>query len=160
MQEKQKWGNVLNIHKPEQSNPNIKEWVKDNFPYLCVRIRKSKNYVMRLQFSKDIVLIQQKGRCIPVHLRERVEKELNKLIDQKHIIKLDKCSDRQFISPIVITVKKDQTMKLALDSKSWTNLFTRINIKYLQVVKSNKNQQTLFSTFDLRYAYSQTQWIS
>ena len=27
-------------------------------------------------------------------------------MDQKHIIKLDKCSDRQFIDPIVITVKK------------------------------------------------------
>ena len=38
-------------------------------------------------------------------------------MDQNHIIKLDKCSDRQFICPIVITVKKDQTVKLALDSK-------------------------------------------
>ena len=38
-------------------------------------------------------------------------------MDQKHIIKLDKCSDRQFISPIVISVKKDQTVNLALNSK-------------------------------------------
>ena len=35
----------------------------------------------------------------------------------KRITKLDKCLDRQFISPIVITVKKDQTIKMALDSK-------------------------------------------
>ena len=48
----------------------------------------------------------KKGRCIPVHLQQRVEGELNKLMDQNHIIKLDKCSDRQFISPIVITVKR------------------------------------------------------
>ena len=76
---------------------------------------------MKTQFIKEFVPIQQKGRHIPIHLQERVEGELNKLIDQKHIIKLDKCSDRQFISPIVITVKKDQTVKLALDSKKINN---------------------------------------
>ena len=31
--------------------------------------------------------------------------------------KLSSCSDEHFISPIVITVKKDQSIKLALDSK-------------------------------------------
>ena len=73
---------------------------------------------MKTQFSQDSVPIQQKGRRIPVHLQKRVEKEINKLIDQNHIIKLDKCSDQKFISPIVITVRKDQTVKLvALDSK-------------------------------------------
>ena len=107
---------MLNISEQE-SNPEIKKWVKDNFPQLFVRIGKSKNHVMRTQFSKDIRPIQQKGRRVTVHLQERVEKELNKLIDQKHIIKSDKCSDRQFINPIVIIVKKGQTVKLALDRK-------------------------------------------
>ena len=36
VQEKQRRENVLNIHE-EQSNPNIKERVKDKFPQLCVR---------------------------------------------------------------------------------------------------------------------------
>ena len=57
-------------------------------------------------------------------------------------------------------------MKLALGSKK-INVFIhknkyQINIDLLldniaQVVKSNDNQQTLFSTLDLRYAYSQIQ---
>ena len=86
-------------------------------------------------------------------------------MDQNHIIKLDKCSDRQFISPIVITVKKNQTVKLALDSKKINkfihkNKYQMPNIELLldniaQVVKSDKSKQTLFSTLDLRYAYSQ-----
>ena len=109
--------------------------------------------------------MQQKRRRISIHLRERVEGELNKLIDQKHIIKLDKCSDQQFISPIVITLKKDQTVKLALDSKKINkfihkNKYQMPNIDLLlsniaQVVKSYKTKQTLFSKLDLRYAYSQ-----
>ena len=72
---------------------------------------------MRTQFKEEFIPVQQKGRRVPVHLQKRVEKKLNKLMDQKHIIKLDKFSDRQFISSIVITVKKDQTVKLALDPK-------------------------------------------
>ena len=70
-------------------------------------LEKAKNHVMKTQFTPDVTPIQQKGRRIPIQLQERVEKELNKLIDQQHILKLEKCSDKQFISAIVITVKKD-----------------------------------------------------
>ena len=120
---------------------------------------------MKTQFIEEFVPIQQKGRRIPIHLQELVEGELNKLIDQKRIIKLDKCSDQQFISPIVITVKKDQTVKLALDSKKiikfiHKNKYQMPNIDLLldniaPVVKSDKTKPTLFSKLDLRYAYSQ-----
>ena len=72
--------------------------------------------MMKTQFNHDFMQIQQKGRRIPMHLQERVEGKLNKLMNQNHIIKLDKCSDRQLTCLIVITVKKDQTVKLALDS--------------------------------------------
>ena len=81
--------------------------------------------MMRTQFTKEFIPIQQKGRRIPIHLQERVKGELNKIKDQKHIIKLDKCSDRQFISPIVVTVKKDQTVKLALDLKKINELISK-----------------------------------
>ena len=164
IQEKQKQ-NVLNVREQEESDPEIKQWVRDNFQKLCIRIGKSKHHVMRTQFSKDFTPIQQKSQRIPVHLQERVEEELNKPMDQKHIIKLGKCSDRQFISPIVITVKKDQTVKLALDSKKINkfihkNKYRLPNIDLLldniaQVVKSDKSKQTLFSPLDLCYTYLQ-----
>ena len=157
--------NVHAIREQEESDPAIKQWVKDNFAQLFVRIGKSKNHTMKTQFIKDFFPIQQKGRRIPTHLEERMEGELNKLIDQKHIIKQDKYSDRQFISPIVITVKKGQTVKLTLDSKKINkfihkNNYQNPNIDLLlhniaQVVKSDKTKQTMFSKFDLRYAYSQ-----
>ena len=123
---------------------------------------------MRTQFSKEFIPIQRKSQRIPSHLQERVEGELNKLIDQKHIIKLDKCSDRQFISPIVITAKKVQTVRFALDSKKISKLihmnkYQMPNIdlpldNIAQVDKSDKTKQTLFSKLDLRYAYSQI-WL-
>ena len=86
---------------------------------------KSKNHVMRTQLLQIITPIQQKGQRTQIHLEKRVETELNRLVDQKHIKKLG--FDKQFISPIVTTVKKDQTFKLALDSNP-TNKFIPINI--------------------------------
>ena len=83
---------VLNVQQNDESNHEIRHWwVKANFQQLCIRIGKSKHHVMRTQFSKEFEPIQQKGRRTPIHLQERVEAELNNLIDQKHIIKLDKC---------------------------------------------------------------------
>ena len=122
---------------------------------------------MKTQFSKEFEPVQQKGRRQQIHLQERFKAELNKLIDHKHIIKLDKCSDKQFISPIVITDKKDQTVKLALDSKKINkylhkNKHQMPNIDLLlddiaQMVKSDKLNQSLFTTLDLRYVYSKIQ---
>ena len=45
------------------------------------------------------------------------QSKTQKFIRRKTYKKLSSCPDKCFISPIVDTVKKDQTIKLALDSK-------------------------------------------
>ena len=72
---------ILYVQQNDESNHEIKQWVKDNFQQLCVRIGKSKHHVMKTQFNKDFEPIQQKGRRITIHLQGRVEAELNKLIE-------------------------------------------------------------------------------
>ena len=78
---------------------------------------------MQTQFIKAANPIQQKVRQIPIQLQERVKK--HKLIDQKRLVKFNTRLDKQFISSIVMTLKKDQTVKQALDSKISTNLSTK-----------------------------------
>ena len=51
----------LNIREQEESDPDIKQWVKNNFQQICIRIGKLKNHTMKTQFSKDFMPIQQKG---------------------------------------------------------------------------------------------------
>ena len=81
-------------------------------------------------------------------------------------MKLTSCSDKNFISPIVITAKKDKTVKLALDSKILNksidkNEYQMLNIDNLidtiqQTLNTNASQETAyFSILDLKYAYSQ-----
>ena len=100
-----------------------------------------------------------------------MEQEIRSPIDQGYLTKLENCSDQHFISPIKITVKKDQTNKLAMDSKQiykmiHKNKYQMPNIDVLldSVAQSaqerhNKPGTTLFSTIDLRYAYSQVKKI-
>ena len=66
---------------------------------------------------------QHKGRLVSLHLIDKVERELNKLIEDKQITKLDKCSDEYFISAVVITVKHDKSIIIALDSKKLNDAF-------------------------------------
>ena len=46
-----------------------------------------------------------------------MEIELDELIQDKQIIKFEKCPEDLFVSPVVITVEKDKSVKLALESK-------------------------------------------
>ena len=54
---------------------------------------------------------------MPINLQDKVNIELKKLLDEKHIIKLTNWTEKYFIFPMDVTVKKDQAIKLALDSK-------------------------------------------
>ena len=91
--------------------------------------------------------------------------ELEKLLNERHIEKLTNCSDQFFISPIVITVKKDQSIKIALDSKILNkaiheNKYQMPNIDSLiqtisQTLSTAPQDTAYFTTLDLQYAYSQ-----
>ena len=60
----------------------------------------------QFKIPQNYRVIHQKGRKVPIHLQPKVKIELEKLLNEGHIEKLNICSDQFFISPIVITVKK------------------------------------------------------
>ena len=60
-------------------------------------------------------------------MTDKVDKEIKHLLETKQKIKLEKCSDDMFISPIVVTVKHNKSIKLALDSKLLNDAIVKIN---------------------------------
>ena len=72
---------------------------------------------VKIQLKKDARLFQQKGRPTPIHLQQSVEKEINELTKQGHIENASNIDENCFVSPAVITVKKDNSVKIALDSR-------------------------------------------
>ena len=102
---------------------------------------------------------------MPITLQDKVDKEINRLINEGHIIKLQECSDKYFVSPIVITVKKDGSIKLALESRQLNkqvhkNKYQMPNIDELvdgisQIIAERKTGDVYFTTLDFTYAYGQ-----
>ena len=68
-------------------------------------------------FHEPLKPIQLKGILVPLHSLDSVKTELNRLKNEGHFKKLQYCDENRFISLIVITCRKDKSIKLALDSK-------------------------------------------
>ena len=93
-----------------------------------------------------------------------MKKELEKLIEKGHLEKADKTTENCFVSPAVITIKKDKSVKIALDSRklnescikrkatmpNMEELISQISAKITQ-----NNGEIWMSKIDLDYAYGQ-----
>ena len=120
---------------------------------------------MKIQMKEDTKLIQQKGRPIPIHLQQSEEKEIEKLLKQGHIEKANNIEENCFVSPAVITVKKDKSVKIALDSRKLNEITVKRkapmpNMEKLISRRSRKTaggpaDEIWISKFDLDYAYCQ-----
>ena len=148
----------------EQSGP-WKEKFYEVFKPLFDRKGRSVHHVVNITFKYPLCPIQEKGRRILIHVQGKVEKEIEKLLLEGHIQKLDKCTSDCFIAPIVITVKKDDSIKLALDAKPinrqlYKNKYQMPNVEELldgvsQIVTAQTAGTLFFTVLDLKYAYSQ-----
>ena len=102
---------------------------------------------------------------MPVHIQDKVGQEIQKLIHEGHVVKFNKCTSEYFISPIVITAKKDGSVKLAMDAKPMNeqihkNHYQMPNLLELldsaaQIITSDISGDVWFTSLDLKYAFSQ-----
>ena len=161
-------GKQINSISSIETEKNIIKWIYNKYPHLCTRLGKSKNHVAKSIFKQNHSPIQRKGRRVPLILLEKVEIELNKLIQDKQISKLEKCPDDLFVSPVVITVKKDKSVKIALDSKKSNKAIHKnkyqiqskdhlVDAVALFITQRKDSPGTFwFSKKDLKYGYSHT----
>ena len=84
----------------------FKKGIANQFRQLISRTGRSK---IKSKFHTNFKPKHQKcGR-----VQEPVNREYKELLEEEHIEKLNNCSDQYFISPIVITVKRDQRKKFS-----------------------------------------------
>ena len=149
----------------EQSEGMKQQFYKKKLSSVFDRQGESKHHVVNTKFKYPLCPILEKGRRIPIHIQGKMQNEHDKLLSEGHTTKLDKCTNDCFIAPIVITVKKDGSIKLALDAKPINrqlyrnkNHMTNVDelIDGVSQIASAKTQGTLyFTVIDLKYAYSQ-----
>ena len=99
-----------------KEDPDITS-LKTNFKKLFTENHTVNGLEVKIQLKEDAKLIQQKGRPVPINLQQSVGKEIEKLIKQGHIEKANNIDENCLVSPVVITVKKDKSIKIALDSR-------------------------------------------
>ena len=88
-----------------------------NFKKLFETNHTIKNTEVKIQIKPGCYPIQQKARPIPYHLQDDVKNELDRLIKSGHLEQLETIEEDCFVSPVVITVKKNKTVKIALDAR-------------------------------------------
>ena len=76
-----------------------------------------KNAEVKIQIKPGCYPIQQKARPIPYHLQDDEKNELDRIKKSGHLQRLETIEEDCFVSPVVITVKKDKTVKIALDAR-------------------------------------------
>ena len=97
-------------------------------------------------------------------MQDQVDKEIKQLLEQGHIEKVDTIKDDVFIQPVVITVKKDRSVKIALDARALNNSIAKDKyqmpnlenlINMIAEKIDGKEGEVWYSSVDMKYAYGQ-----
>ena len=112
---------------------------------------------MKIQIKRGCYPIQQKARPIPYHLQKDVKNKLDRVIKSGHF------EEDCFVSPVVITVKKHKTVKIALDARKLNDSCVKKRqhmpnmeeiLNQISAELSKKDRDSIWiSVIDLDYAY-------
>ncbi len=149
----------------EQSINKLRSQLRQKFHQLFQSNHTFKNFEYDVQFKNKMSVKQQKGRRIPIHMQKAVETEIEKLISEGHLEKLEEVGEHIFVSPVVVTRKSDGSVKIALDSVELNkqivrktmqmpilaDLLDQISMK----ISEGRGKPLFISTIDLKYAFGQ-----
>ena len=154
---------VNSIEKETELSAEAKQFVNE-FPKLFERKGKIKNHQVRINFKTGAKITQEKGRRTPIQLQKALDEEIGRLLKEGHIERINEIKDNVFIQPTVITVKKDRSVKIALDSRALNQAIEKDkyqmpNLENLLDMVAEKldteKGEAWFSFIDMTYAYGQ-----
>ena len=139
--------------------------MKEQFRELFTRQGQLIGHEVEKEFKPHAKITQQKGRRVPVQLQDAVQKEIERLLNEGHIERVTEVTDKEFVQSIVITVKRDKSVKIALDARALINdtvkdKYQKANLEHLvdmvaeQLDTENKGIAWYFS-LGMQYAYRQ-----
>ena len=101
----------------DENNQSEKRQVMEQFPDLFKNNTTMKDAEINTQMKPGQNPVKQRARPIPLYLHEAVGKEIEKLTKSGHLKREKHVDEDCFVSPVVITVKSDKSVKVALDSR-------------------------------------------
>ena len=148
-----------------ENNQSEKERIINKFPDLFGNNETIKDTEIKIQLKLAHFPVKQNARPVPLHLQEDVGRELEQLIKSGHLEKIKHFDEDCFVSPVVITVKSEKSVKIALDSRKLNDNCIKMrphmpNMKELLnqfsvKITRDRTRQLFMSKTDLDYAYGQ-----
>lgn len=132
-------------------------FIEQNFPNIVKGVGILKNHEVHLHVDKNVKPIAQRHRRIPMHLRENVESEINRLLQENIIEKVD--GPTPWISPVVLVPKpsKPNGIRLCVDMRAANTAIIRERhiTPTIDDICFLLNGASCFSKIDLRDGYHQ-----
>ena len=129
------------------------------FSKLFIRKGKIKGNIIKIDFKRDAKVTQQNGHRVPLHQQTAVEAEMAKLFKEGHVRRIDKTYDEVFIQRTVTTIKRDKTVKVALDARHLNNAIQKdkrqmpnldnLMEQVAEIMKSTSEKSVRFTSLDL-----------
>ena len=148
-----------------ENTQSEKERIFRKLPDLFENNETIKDTEIKIQLKPGHYPVKQKAIPVPLHLQEDVGKELEKLIRTGHLEKINDVDEDCFVPPVVITIKSDKSVKIALDSRKLNdscikmrphmpNMEELLNQISVEITR-DRTVQLFLSKIDLDYAYGQ-----
>ena len=145
---------TVNTIKTDNKEAETEKIIKD-YPEVFQVIGKMKNVCVDLNIDESVKPVAQPHRRIPFNVRPLLEKELQTLEEQDVIEKVEK--SREWVSPIVVTPKKNNRIRLTVDMRVANEAIPRAhNISpTVEDIINELNGATVFSHIDMKHGYHQ-----
>ena len=147
------------------NNQSEREKVFNKIPDLFENNETIKDTEINIKLKPGHYPAKQTARPISLHLQEDIGRKLEKLIKSGHLEKIKDVDEGCFVSPVIIAVKRDKSVKIALDSRKLNDSCIKMRphmpnieelLKQYSVENSRDRTAQLFiSKIDLDYAYGQ-----
>lgn len=127
------------------------------YPNLFEGIGKLKDKTVKLHIDESVYPVAQKHRRTPFHLRDKVKEEVQNLLEQDIIEKVDG-QPTPWVSPIVVVPKKDtDAVRVCVDMREANKAIQRERhqMPTVEELTTDLNGAKVFSKIDLRAGYHQ-----
>ena len=127
------------------------------YPYLFKGIGKLKNTQVKIHIDESVKPVAQKPRRVPFPLGDQVEQEIDRLLEEDIIEKVQG-DPTPWVSPIVVVPKKDsKSVRVCVDMRKANQAIVRERhqMPTVEELTSDLNGAKIFSKIDLTSGYHQ-----
>jgi len=138
------------------SGPLSPDQIVEKFATLFQGVGLLKNCEIHLHIDKSVKPVAQPVRRIPFQLRDKVDAQLDQLI-QQNIIKPINDGPTSWVSPLVVAPKPNGDVRICVDMRRANQAIIRERhpMPTVEDLLYNINGSTVFSKVDVKMAYHQ-----